>query len=382
MAAPREPSQVVLVLQGGGALGAYQIGVYQALEEAGYLPDWVAGTSIGAINAALIVGNEPSQRVAKLEEFWSIIQWPEIFPVMPNGMMRDWANGMAALQAALFGQPNFFRPRFGNPWLSGSALGLYDTQPLRATLESLIDFDRINAGPTRLSVGAVNVATGEPFYFDSARIPLEPEHVLASGALPPAFPPVEINGAWYWDGGVVSNTPLDTVIDDRPRRSSLVFMVDLFARPGEVPRSMADVESRRTDINYAPRSRRDVEKHRQTHNLRRAVHVMWEHMPEELKKDPRLKKIAELRCATTMQIVQIQSDLEGADGSGKDHDFSAATIAQRHAAGYRDTCRLLENQVWKDEPAGDLGVLVYGASCSEKGADSIRRSAAKVTATV
>ena len=382
MASPREPSQVVLVLQGGGALGAYQIGVYQALEEAGYLPDWVAGTSIGAINAALIVGNEPGQRLAKLKEFWSMIRWPDLLPAMPGGILREWANGMAALQAALFGQPNFFRPRFGNPWLSGSALGLYDTQPLRATLESLIDFKRINAGPTRLSVGAVNVATGEPFYFDSARITLGPEHILASGALPPAFPPVEIDGAWYWDGGVVSNTPLDTVIDDLPRRSSLVFMVDLFARPGTVPKSMADVELRRNDINYAPRSRRDVEKHRQTHNLRRAVNVMWEYMPEALKQDPRLMKIAELRCATTMQIVQIQSDLEGVDGSGKDHDFSAATISQRHALGYRDTCRLLENQTWKDKPAGDLGLLVYGASCSPEGAKRIRHSAAKTTATV
>ena len=378
MASCREPSQVVLVLQGGGALGAYQIGVYQALAEADYLPDWVAGTSIGAINAALIVGNDPRDRLAKLNEFWSTIQWPDILPPLPAGIMREWANGWAVLQAALFGQPNFFRPRFGNPWLSGSALGLYDVQPLRNTLERLVDFDRINAGPTRLSVGAVNVATGEPHYFDSAHGPLGPQHILASGALPPAFPPVEIDGAWYWDGGVVSNTPLDTVIDDQPRHSSLVFMVDLFARHGIVPASMADVELRRCDINYAPRSRRDVEKHRQVHNLRRAVNVMWEHIPEELKSDARMKRIGALRCATTMQIVQIQADLGENDGTGKDHDFSAATISQRTATGYRDTCRLLEHQTWKDEPPSDLGVRVYGASCTEEGAKRQRLAAKTV----
>ena len=363
--APRgHPYRVVLVLQGGGALGAYQIGVYQALEEAGYQPDWIAGTSIGAINAALIAGNRPSERLAKLEEFWSMIQWPDIMPVMPAGILREWANAMSAMRSAFFGQPNFFRPRFGNPLLSGSALGWYDVQPLRSTLESLTDFNLINSGATRLSVGAVNVSTGEPVFFDSAREPLRSEHIMASAALPPAFPPVEIDGSWYWDGGVVSNTPLDVVIDDRPRRSSLVFMVDLFARRGTVPASMADVEMRRIDINYAPRSRRDIEKHRQTHNLRRAVNALWEHVPEDMKSDPHLLSMAELRCATTMQIVHIQHYPEEGEASYKDCDFSTATLSQRRASGYRDTCRLLERQAWMDEPPRDLGLLVYEPSAA------------------
>ena len=361
--APRaHPYRVVLVLQGGGALGAYQVGVYQALAEGGYLPDWVAGTSIGAVNAALIAGNDPGDRLAKLEEFWSMIQWPDLLPAMPAGMLREWANAMSAMRSAIFGQPNFFRPRFGNPLLSGSALGWYDVQPLRSTLSSLMDFDRINAGSTRLAVGAVNVSTGEPVFFDSAHGPLRIEHILASAALPPAFPPVEIDGSWYWDGGVVSNTPLDVVIDDRPRRSSLVFMVDLFARRGAVPASMADVEMRRIDINYAPRSRRDIEKHRQTHNLRRALHALWEHVPEHLKADPHLQRVAELRCATTMQIVHIQHYPEDGEASYKDVDFSASTLSQRRDSGYRDTCRLLERQAWMEEPPRDLGLLVYEPS--------------------
>ncbi|MBC7905779.1 MAG: patatin-like phospholipase family protein [Rhodospirillaceae bacterium] len=369
------PYQVVLVLQGGGALGSYQVGVYQALEEAGYFPDWVAGTSIGAVNAALIAGNEPGARLEKLDTFWSSIRWPELLPAMPSGPMRQWANWSAAMRAAAFGQPNFFRPRIGSSWLGGGAPGWYDVQPLRTTLERLVNFGRINAGGTRLSVGAVNLCTGEQVFFDSAREPLQSCHILASAALPPAFPPVEIAGAWYWDGGVVSNTPLDVVIDDNPRRSSLVFMVDLFEGRGAVPTSMADVEQRRNDIAYATRSGRSIEKHRLMHNLRRAVNALWQHLPAELRNDPHLQEMAALRCTTTMQIVHIQYRREEGEAAYKGYDFSAPSLLERRRAGYRDTSELLRRPAWLAAPPEDLGVLIYEPPGAEDEAERLRRTA-------
>lgn len=368
------PYQVVLVLQGGGALGAYQVGVFQALEEAGYCPDWVAGTSIGAVNAALIAGNDPGARLDKLDAFWSSIRWPAMLPPMPGGLMRQWANWAAAVQAATFGQPNFFRPRMDNPLLGGGAPGWYDIRPLRDTLERLVDFGRINAGGTRLSVGAVNVSTGEQIFFDSAREPLHSGHILASAALPPSFPPVEIGGAWYWDGGVVSNTPLDVVIDDNPRRSSLVFMVDLFEGRGAVPTSMAEVEQRRSDIAYATRSGRSIEKHRQLHNLRRAVNALWQHLPADLQSEPHLKEMAALRCTTTMQIVHIQYRRDEDEAAYKDFDFSAASLLERRRAGYRDTIQVLRRPAWLKAPPDDLGVLIYEPPGTEEEAERLRRT--------
>lgn len=367
------PYQVVLVLQGGGALGAFQVGVYQALDEAGYRPDWVAGTSIGAINAALIAGNEPADRLARLDEFWSSIRWPDLWPA--SGIpLRQWAKWTAALQAATFGQPHFFQPRLGYPWLGGGSVSWYDVNPLRETLAPMIKFNRINAGATRLSVGTVNVCTGEQVYFDSAQEPLGLDHILASAALPPAFPPVEIGGNWYWDGGVVSNTPLDVVIDDNPRRSSLVFMVDLFDGRGKVPGSLAEVEQRRSDIAYATRSGRSIEKHRLLHNLRRAINALWLNLPAELQADPHLRELAALRCTTTMQIVHIQYR-RADEAAYKDYDFSATSLNERRRAGYVETARLLERPAWLAAPPEDLGVLIYEPPGAEDEAERLRRAA-------
>ncbi|MGH7124603.1 MAG: patatin-like phospholipase family protein [Stellaceae bacterium] len=229
------PAKVALVLQGGGALGAYQVGAYQALDEAGYEPDWFAGTSIGAINAAIMAGNPRERRLEQLEAFWARICRP--VPFAPaDGLSRRLFNTWSAWQTTALGQPGFFEPRPVNPFLSvpgtTQAISYYDTTALRATLESLIDLDRVNSGAQRLSLGAVNVRTGEQVYFDTLRQKLGYEHIMASGALPPAFPPVEIEGEWYWDGGIVSNTPLDVVIEQLPRRSTLCFMIDLFDAGG------------------------------------------------------------------------------------------------------------------------------------------------------
>lgn len=357
------PGQIALVLQGGGALGAYQIGVFQALEEGGYRPNWFAGTSIGAINAAIMAGNAPERRLERLEAFWQDISWNVVAPVPPDGTFRRTFNVMSAWQTMLLGQPGFFRRRPVSPWLASpgtsAAVSYYDTRELRETLEKLIDLDRINDGAVRLSIGAVNVGTGQQIYFDSLRQRIGYEHIMASGALPPAFPPVEIDGMWYWDGGIVSNTPLDVIIDQEPRRSTLCFMVDLFDSAGPMPKTMADVEDRRKDIMYASRSDKSIDVHRAKHDLRRAVMALWERLPAAAKRNPHLNELAELGCTTTMHIVRLVHRTEPDELASKDYEFSRVSVQEHRAAGYRDTKRMLERPAWLDPVPPDMGVVVH-----------------------
>lgn len=360
--------RTALVLQGGGALGAYQVGVFQALSEAGHAPDWFAGTSIGAINAAIMAGNPPEERLARLESFWDRIAWPQPWPVPENGTARWAYNAWNGMLAAWVGQPSFFRPRYPSPWaLTGEpcAASIYDPSELRRTLGDLIDFDLINAKAARLSLGAVNVTTGQQVYFDSRDQRIGIDHVLASAAFPPAFPPVEIEGEWYWDGGIVSNTPLDAVIDDSPRRSTLVFMVDLFDGKGQLPTNMDAVAERRNDLVYATRSRRSIQAHRTIHDLRRAVSAMWERLPPEAQADPHLQELAKLRCVTTMNIVHILYRGTPNETSSKDHDFSSASIDDRRQYGYADARRMLADPHWLEPPPEDVGVIVHEANQSE-----------------
>ena len=250
--------KVGLVLQGGGALGSYQAGVYEALASSEYLPDWVAGISIGAINAAIIAGNAPEKRVAHLRKFWEEITEPTAWwPTGLSGTYATWQRAAGGMAAMMFGQPGFFAPRALQEWFSQNApTSYYSTEALKETLERLVDFDRINnAKDMRLSVGAVNVRTGRFAYFDSAKITIRPEHVMASGALPPGFPPVEIDGEYYWDGGLVSNTPLQYVLDFSPRRSRLTFQVDVFQGRGQLPTNLEEVNEREKDIRYSSRTR-------------------------------------------------------------------------------------------------------------------------------
>ena len=223
--------KVGLVLQGGGALGSYQAGVYEALASSEYQPDWVAGISIGGINAAIIAGNVPEHRVQRLRNFWDdITATTKMWPSAPAGPLAEWQNRASALTTVMFGQPGFFTPRPPQDWFSpDNCVSYYNTSALKLTLERYVDFDRINsARDMRLSVGAVNVRTAQFSYFDSEKITIRPEHVMASGALPPAFPPIEIDGERYWDGGLFSNTPLQYMVDYSPRRSRLIFQIDLF----------------------------------------------------------------------------------------------------------------------------------------------------------
>src|SRR5215470_6695082 len=312
--------RVALVLQGGGALGAYQAGVYEALHEAGIEPDWVAGISIGAINAALIVGNARDQRVARLREFWELVCEPALaLPLLAwatpgtcsrvSRHARDWSSVAHAAQSLYQGRLGFFIPRVPLPWpgLQGDpgTASFYDVAPLAATLERLIEFDRVNAGDVRLAVGAVNVRTGNVVYFDSAEMPLRPAHMMASAALPPGFPAVEVDGEFYWDGGLVSNTPLEYVLDTEPRRDTLAFQVDLWSARGPVPRGLLDVFEREKDIRYSSRTRRATDSLARRQALRRAVGTALAHLPAPLRDEPALEPLHDLARTKAMNVVHL-----------------------------------------------------------------------------
>src|SRR5215470_13920617 len=299
--------QIALALQGGGALGSYQAGVYQALAEYGYEPDWVAGISIGAINSAIIAGNAPEDRVARLRQFWEQVSSPSAsWPDSPLETWQDTMRRLSAMSALLFGQRGFFRPNLLRCWITGTLpTSYYDTSDLKGTLERLVDFDRISALETRFSVGAVNVRTGNFAYFDNARQTIRPEHVMASGALPPGFPAIEIDGEFYWDGGLVSNTPLRYILETLPRHSTLAFQVDVFAAPGELPSCLDAVSEREKDIRYSSRTRMGVETFRYAHNLRRNIAKLLAKLPDALKNEPEVEFLTGAACQTSMDIVEL-----------------------------------------------------------------------------
>ena len=278
--------KVGLVLQGGGALGSYQAGVYEALAASEYCPDWVAGISIGAINAAIIAGNAPEHRVDRLRTFWEDITAPTAWWLEGlTGPLATWQRSVGGMSAIMFGQPGFFAPRKMHEWFSPTLpTSYYATSALKETLERLVDFDRINhAKEMRLSVGAVNVRSGRFAYFDSAEIVIRPEHVMASGSLPPGFPPVEIDGELYWDGGLVSNTPLQYVLDHSPRRSRLTFQVDVFQGRGQLPTNLEEVSEREKDIRYSSRTRITTENFRYKHEVRHAINELMEILPPDIR---------------------------------------------------------------------------------------------------
>ncbi|MGH6959521.1 MAG: DUF3734 domain-containing protein [Dongiaceae bacterium] len=356
--------RIALVLQGGGALGAYQVGVFEALDAAGYCPHWFCGTSIGGINAAIMAGNEPAARLPKLTEFWETISRPDGWGA--GGLddeARKLANQWHSFEAVTLGQPGFFRPRSVNPWLapaaSPDAISFYDTGPLAATLTTAVDLDRLNDGGTRLSLGAVNVLSGQQVYFDSARQAIGYEHIMASGALPPGFPPIFVDGEPYWDGGIVSNTPLDTVLDDEPRVSTLCFMVDLFDAAGPVPQHMDEVLEREKDIRYASRAQRNIASYRRIHNLRRAVTAMWNRLPPAVRAEPTLQELAWMGCTTTMQIVHLIYQNTKYETASKDYEFSRASIAEHRKAGRRIAQQAIAAAPWTRPVPPHVGVVVH-----------------------
>jgi NTE family protein len=344
--------QVVLVLQGGGALGAYQAGVYQALHEAEVEPDWVIGTSIGAINASLIAGNAPERRLEKLDAFWSRVARDPAFEAGASfpGVGRAWSNWLTLAA----GIPAFFKPNplaflGANVQLPVDAAGYYSTLPLEATLSDLVDFRSIAGGPTRLTVGAANIRTGEMRYFDSRDEALTVRHVLASGALPPAFPAVRIDGELYWDGGIVSNTPVEAVFDDKPRRNSLVFAVHMWNPDGPEPDNITAILNRQKDIQYSSRAISHIRRQKQIHRLRHIIAELAMRLPPEERDANDARDMASYGCLTRMHVVRLLAPpLEGEDHT-KDIDFSRKGIRARWAAGYGDARRWIDGAPWEAE---------------------------------
>ena len=361
---------VALLLQGGGALGAYQAGVYEAMAEAGLEPDWVAGISIGAINSAIIAGNPPADRVDKLKAFWETVTepvspwWPSNLPAWFDGdQQRRLLSQGHAWSALQFGAPGFFSPRQLSPFLmpagAPGATSHYDTGLLKTTLEQLVDFDRIDAGRMRLSVGAVNVRTGNFAYFDSEERRIRPEHIMASGALPPGFPAVEVDGEHYWDGGLVSNTPLDWVVNSAPRRDTLALQVDLWSASGEVPRDLAEVAVRQKEIQYSSRTRSTTDNFRRHQQLRCALDRILEKVSPEQVGEEDYQLLRTAADEKVYSIVQLIYHAENHEGDFKDYEFSRASMEAHWRAGVLDARRTLRHPGALKRPVHGKGVRTF-----------------------
>ena len=375
--APALPFEcVALLLQGGGALGAYQAGVYQGLHEAGIEPTWIAGISIGAINSALIAGNAPVDRLDRLRDFWETVSdagdrgWTDMWTGLWQGdQARGFANQLASVRAMTSGVPGFYEPRIPPPnWLPSGAPGAtswYDTTKLRGTIERLVDFDRINARAIRFSVGAVNVRTGNFAYFDSETHRICAPHIMASGALPPAFDAVEIDGEFYWDGGMVSNTPLDWVLGATPLLDTLAFQVDLWSASGQLPRDLAAVAVRMKEIQYSSRTRASTDDFRKSQALRGAFNALMEHMPPELLERPEAKLLKHAADPGYYSIAQLVYHSPTYEGEAKDYEFSRATMREHWAAGLSDIRRTLAQPEVLQRPKFSHAVAVYDFSAPE-----------------
>ena len=357
---PPHCAQVALVLQGGGALGAYQAGVYEALAERGYLPDWITGISIGAINGAIIAGNPPKLRVERLREFWELItDGIAAKPLLDGDFARSIFNEWSALASITSGVDGFYSPRMPpawlQPWGTEGALSFYDTAPLRATLERLIDFKLLNSKDVRFSVGAANIRKGNSVYFDSNERRIGPEHIMASAALPPGFPPVDIDGEHYWDGGVLSNTPLEHLLDVHRDENMLVFQVDLFSAQGSLPRNLLDVYERHKDILYSSRTRKNTNAARDAQKLRQAADRLYQKLPSKFKDDPDVVYIRDI-CASygLISIVQLIYRDKYYETQAKDYEFSRVSMQEHWQTGLNDTRRTLNHENQWLKPPQDL----------------------------
>jgi NTE family protein len=394
---------IALVLQGGGALGAYQAGVFQALAEADIEPDWIAGISIGAFNSAIIAGNPPEARVEKLRQFWEAItqpyvQWHTAFPwpgeappadtstapqpsdfwalasdLAPglNGdIARSFLNQWAAGRVLFNGTPGFFALRPVTPWFwpgrSIRATSYYDTTDLKSTLERLVDFDRINSQTVRLSVGAVNVRTGNFVYFDTTKDRIRPEHIMASGALPPAFAAVEVDGEYYWDGGLVSNTPLRWVVDGRPQQDTLVFQVDLWSSRGELPRNMAHVNTRQKEIIYSSRTRAASTRFSEMQCVRNSISELLKKLPAELTDAPEYAVLRQFSERKVWNLIQLIYRAKNYEGDSKDYEFSRLSMVDHWRAGYDDTVRTLAHPAVLERPRSADGVSIFDIAEHER----------------
>ena len=356
--------ECILVLQGGGALGAYQAGVFESLSRGYHEPTWVAGISIGSINAALICGNPAHARVAKLREFWDIVSSSQQPFALANDLSpRESLNESSATLGMLFGVPGFFKPRFppATFQLRGTleAISYYDTEPLRQTLERLVDFDLINSGVVRLSVGAVNVRSGNFEYFDSTKQRIDARHIMASGALPPGFAPVEIDGEHYWDGGLVSNTPLQYVLDQPGKRPRVVFQVDLFAATGALPTTMAEVTAREKDIRFSSRTRLNTTNELDRKVIALAAQRLIAKLPPNLRDDPDVLALSRVRCDSAVDVVHLIYRSKHYESQSKDYEFSRLSMTEHWDAGRADMAHTLHDPRWIRHERSATGVHVF-----------------------
>ncbi len=355
------------MLQGGGALGSYQGGVYQALAEAALHPTWVAGISIGAINAALIAGNKPAERVAKIRQFWQEVtaQSPPLSCLdsltaeARTEIGQAWLNHLSALSAATLGVPGLYTPRMVPPWArpadGDGATSFYDMSPLAETLKRLVDFGRLNSGETRLSIGAVNIRSGNFIYFDTLTDVIRTDHILASAALPPGFPPVEVDGELYWDGGIVSNTPLQWVVASEPQKDTLIFQVDLWSARGDAPNNLAEAITRQKEIQYSSRTRASSDEFKKAQRLRNAVADLLAGLPPALREIPAAKVLEHQSRKKSFNIIQLIYHAKHLEGSIKDFEFSHLMMTDHWSAGYHDAVRTLRHpEIF--QPSGDDSV--------------------------
>jgi NTE family protein len=356
--------KIVLVLQGGGALGAYQAGAYEALAEAGHFPSWIGGTSIGAINAAIIAGNRRDQCVSRLRAFWErvssrLLAWP----IATDDTSRRIFNETSSAIAAAGGVPGFFEPRIPPavvmPQGTTAAISVYDTEPLRETLTELVDFDLLNSNSVRLSIGSVEVLTGNMQYFDSTLQTIGPEHIMASGALPPGFPPIEIGGKPYWDGGLVSNTPLEYVLErSGPREDMCIFQVDLFSARGNMPKTLFDVAQREKEIRYSSRTRLNTDYFRELQTIRRTIRRLRSRVSQELRNDPDWQFLDDVSCSAAITIVLLIHRRAAYWTQSSDYEFSRYSIDEHWEAGRADVKQTLRDPAWKNRTRPEEGVMV------------------------
>ena len=370
---PDRCQRIALVLQGGGALGAYQAGVYQALHEADIELDWVSGVSIGAINAALIAGNPRERRIERLRAFWERITDRGIWFYTPGGdVLRRLHNLTSSWVTLLLGQPGFFEPRHTSPWFSVAdaegATSYYDSAPLLKTLTELVDFDRLNdPRRIRMSVGAVNAVSGNFAYFDNADVTVTPQHVMASGALPPALPAMRIGTDHYYDGGLVSNTPLQHLLQQDDSLNTLVFQVDLFSARGPLPRTIQDVMSRQKDIMYSSRTRHTTDLFRRLQSWKKRTYQALLKVPDGSLTAEERRMRDELATLPEMTILQLIYQQKLYEGEAKDYEFSRTSMREHWESGYADTRRTLGRKDWLQIPPEGTGIVTHDVHREREG---------------
>lgn len=368
--APSHHEYVACCFQGGGALGAYQVGVLHALDEAGYKPNWFIGTSIGAINAAIAAGNPEKERVEKLHQFWKEISTPDYMQEMPlpeSLEHRKMQHFLSSQSTMFFGQPNFFEPRFPPVALglynTPDTLSFYDTSMLKSTLERFVDFDRINSDATRLSVGAVEICSGEIVYFDSINQKIGPEHIMASGALPPSFPAVEIEGKFYWDGGISSNSPASYVLStNNCPHNLLCFAIHLFDSYGLYPTTLDEVMKRKKDIEFSSRFSKMIQLYQQVHALKNCITTLSQFIPEDQKDHPDLQLCMGKGFESTISLVRFLYEHDDSEFASKDYEFSRTSILERIANGYRDGLKATKISPWMEPVSQQAGIAIHDMS--------------------